>query len=264
MIMKDALCKAFCDSLVVREVPAGLSVGTNFRQTNGDRVGFYIVFDKHDQSRARIEDDGQTMPMLEATGVDLLSGPRAEAFLATLKQSRVLHDPEENVLHTDFMPIDQLPFTALGFVACLIRMQEFFFLTRENIESTFKNDVIKAIQDHFVERAVVYVEDQADAALPHSRADVVIAPPGTEPLAIFIGTSESRALEATVLHSDVLAGLSTPCKVMLVLETSRPKRIPQNTLDRAQTRFSVPIFKGLREEALARMDRDLGVSGTVH
>lgn len=256
--MKDALCKAFCDTLIVREVPPlGYSVGTTFRQSNGDAVGFYVVFDKADRSRARIEDDGLTVPMLEASGVDLSGGPRAEAFSALLHQSQVRYDPEENLLHTDFVAIERLPTQALGFVAFLIRVQEFLLLTRENVEDTFRDDVIRAVREHYVGRASIYVDDETDAAVPNSRADAVIAPPDVAPLALFIGTNEPKALEATLLHSDVLAKLTRPARVMLVLETAKPKRIRESTLARAQNRFTVTVFPGQRADVLSRMDREL-------
>ena len=43
MIVKDDLCKAFCDEILVREVPAGLAVATGFDNFSGDTIGFYII-----------------------------------------------------------------------------------------------------------------------------------------------------------------------------------------------------------------------------
>ena len=40
--MKDQLCKAFCDNVQVRRVPAGLAVSTSFLSPEGDRIGFYV------------------------------------------------------------------------------------------------------------------------------------------------------------------------------------------------------------------------------
>jgi len=263
--MKDSLCKAFCDNLIVREVPAGLSVGTSFRQSNGDSVGFYIVFDPGDPSLARIEDDGLTVSTLEMSGIDLSNGPRAEAFSALLRQSRVRHATQENLLHTDFMAVERLPMAALEFVAFLIRVQEFVLLTRENVEDTFKDDVIRAVREHFSGRASVYVDDETEESDPTTRADVVVAPPDVAPLALFIGTSEPKALEATLLYSDIKAKLARPAKVMLILKTAKPKLIRENTLTRAQNRFTVTVFPGQREDVLARMDHELwGYQESVH
>ena len=264
--MKDALCEAFCDSLTVREVPAGLAVGTSFRRANGDAVGFYVVFDGKNRSRARIEDDGQTMPMLEAAGVDFSpGGPRATALAAALKQSRVQHDEDENLLHTDFMPNDRLPSAALEFVAFLIRVQEFVLLTRENVEETFKDDVIRAVRTHYADRATVLVGDEVRVALADARADVAVVPKQGLPLAVFIGTSEPKALEATLLWSDIRAKLEREAKVMLVLDSPKPPRIREHTVARAMNRFSVVVFPGMERDALAAMDRTLyGEDSAVH
>ncbi len=263
--MKEALCNAFCEALSVREVPIGLAVGTSFRRSNGDAVGFYISFDESGTGRARVEDDGLTIAMLEAAGVDLSSGPRADQFNGLLRQSGISQDVDESLLHTEFMPLERVPRAALEFVAFLIRAQEFMNWTREAVEDTFKDDVIKAVQEHYAGRAAVYVGDKTDAILPNSPADAIIVPPTGPPLALFIGTSEPKALEATLLWSDIRAKLAKAANVMLVLDAPKPKRIRDNTLARAMNRFPVTVFPGLRIEALAAMDRSVfGDSETLH
>ena len=263
--MKEALCNAFCEALNVRDVPIGLAVGTSFRRSNGDAVGFYVAFEDKDRTRARIEDDGLTIAMLEAAGVNLSNGPRSDQFSGLLRQSHVQHDEDESLLHTEFMPTARLPGAALEFVAFLIRVQEFAHWTRETVEETFKGDVIRAVQEHYAGRASVYVGDDTEDVLPNSPADAVIVPPSGSPLAIFIGTSEPKALEATLLWSDVLAKVAKPAKVMLVLDSVKPKRIRDNTLARAMNRFSVSVFPGLQDEVMAGMDRLIfSEGGTLH
>lgn len=263
--MKEALCHAFCEALSVREVPIGLAVGTSFRRSNGDAVGFYISFESNEQSRARVEDDGLTVAMLEAAGIDLSNGPRADQFVGLLRQSRIRLDDTESLLHTDYMAIEFLPTAALEFVAFLIRAQEFMSWTREAVEDTFKDDVIRAVQEHYLSRATVYIGDKTESILPNSQADAVIVPPTGVPLALFIGTSEPKALEATLLWSDIRANLAKSAKVMLVLDSPKPKRIRDNTLARALNRFPVTVFPGLRIEALAAMDRSVfGETETLH
>lgn len=267
--MKEALCRAFCENLNVREVPIGLAVGTSFRRSNGDAVGFYITYETRTRERARIEDDGLTIASLEAAGVNLSSGPRAEQFAALLRQSRIYQDDEELVLHTDYMPTDRLPVVALEFVAFLIRIQEFMHWTREAVEETFRDDVIRAVQEHYKDRATVHLGSEAEAILSGATADIVVEPPSGEPLAVFIGISEPKALEATLLWSDVRAKLTKPAKVLLVVDSPKPKRIRDRTYARALGRFPIAVFPGLREEALATMDRSVfgdggSYGGSVH
>ena len=89
--MKDEICEAFCGAITVREVPVGLAVGTAFRGEDGDTIGFYVIRDPGNRDRIRIEDDGMTIPMLEASGVDISEGPRAEAFAGLLAEHGVEH-----------------------------------------------------------------------------------------------------------------------------------------------------------------------------
>lgn len=267
--MKEALCKAFCENLNVHEVPIGLAVGTSFRRSNGDAVGFYVVYEDISRQRARIEDDGLTIASLEAAGVNLSNGPRAEQFAALLRQSHIYQDDEESLLHTDFMPNERLPVSALEFVAFLIRVQEFMHWTREAVEETFKDDVIRAVKEHFTGRARIYLGDEAGSVLPGATADIVIEPPSGEPLAVFIGTSEPKALEATLLWSDVRARLAKPARVLLVVDSPKPKRIRDRTYARALGRFPIAVFPGLREEALATIDRSVfgdggSYGGSIH
>ena len=68
--MKEVLYQAFCDQIAVRKVPAGLAVSTAFTLSGGEPLGFYIV-GPDPSGRFRLQDDGTTVPMIEAAGVDL-------------------------------------------------------------------------------------------------------------------------------------------------------------------------------------------------
>src|SRR4051812_30978339 len=41
--MKEAICKAFCDEIRIKEVPIGLAISTAFRRADGDAIAFYVV-----------------------------------------------------------------------------------------------------------------------------------------------------------------------------------------------------------------------------
>ncbi len=41
--MKEEICRAFCNEIRVREVPAGLAVSTSLRRSDGDAIGFYVI-----------------------------------------------------------------------------------------------------------------------------------------------------------------------------------------------------------------------------
>jgi hypothetical protein len=253
--MKDELCKAFCGSLTVRDVPVGLAVGTGFRQANGDAIGFYVVFDVGNRQRARIEDDGQTVAALTMAGVDVSAGPRAAVFSEMLSEARALWDAEESVIRTDYMPIERLPQAALAFVALLVRVQDLSMLSRERVEETFKDDVLAAARERFSGRAEIRVDVPPAANLAHFPADFVVIPPTGVPLAVFVGTSEPKALEAYILWMQVqLLGVEVS-KVMLVLDTAKPQRIKERTLARVMTSFNLAVFPGQEDETMDAMER---------
>ncbi len=253
--MKKALCEAFCENLSVHEVPAGLAVGTSFRRNNGDKIGFYIVYENKLHISARIEDDGLTVASLEADGVNLFNGPRSEQFSLLLRQACVVYDEQECTLRTDYMPTSKLAAASLDFMAFLIRVQELMHWTREAVEDTFKDDVIRAVKKHYEERARVYLAGEIDDVVPGSLADIVVQSASRTPLAVFIGTSEPKALEATLLWSDARASITKFANVMLVVDSPKPKRIRERTYARAMLRFPVAVFPGFQQDALAAMDR---------
>jgi hypothetical protein len=78
--VKEALCKAFCDELSVRPVGAGLAVTMPFDGLNGEPIGFYVIRDGEVPAEYHLEDDGTTVPMLEANGVDFATETRKEAL----------------------------------------------------------------------------------------------------------------------------------------------------------------------------------------
>jgi hypothetical protein len=101
--MKDELCRAFCNEISVKEVPAGLAIGTPFRRGDGDRVAFYVVRDAALPGLARLEDDGETIPYLEACGVDFGTQTRMKAFESLLSEHAAEYDEVEATIRTPNM-----------------------------------------------------------------------------------------------------------------------------------------------------------------
>ena len=262
---KDALCKAFCGDISLREVPVGLAVSTIFKREDGDAVSFYVVYDSDDPGQARLEDDGFTVPYLDASGVDLGDGTRAEAFAALMDEYGVELDEAESVLRTPLMPIERLAADSMRFVAFLLRMQDFLLVTRERVEETFRADVVRAVTDKFAGRAEILVDELIAPTLKDYPADLVIRAVGRDPLALFIATSENKALEALLLSMQVQFVAPTPCRVMMVLETAKPARIKERTYARAINNFPVAVFRGHEQPALVAIERQIfGASPVTH
>lgn len=135
--MKEELCKAFCDDLRISEVPAGLAVSTVFGAGDGDRIGFYVL---NSAGKFRIEDDGLTLPSLEASGVDFKSGTRAQALEGLKSEYGVAIDLENNEFFIDGLSEYDLPQAALRFVAFSLRVRDFMLMTEHRVASTFRED----------------------------------------------------------------------------------------------------------------------------
>ena len=121
--MKDDLCRAFCESLVVESVPAGLAVTTSFKGVTGEALMFYIVGpDANDAWR--LQDDGTTIPYIEAAGAELGGGSRAETFQALLTDFGATYDEQSGELTIGPLDKSSVATGALRFIALLIRIQE--------------------------------------------------------------------------------------------------------------------------------------------
>ena len=115
--MKAALCKASCEELDVRPVGAGLVVSTPFEGANGERLGFYIVRGAEDPTLFRLEDDGATIPLLEAGGIDFETDTRQAALTELLTEYRASYDADLTTLMSGPIPEAQAPAVALRFAA---------------------------------------------------------------------------------------------------------------------------------------------------
>ncbi len=253
--MKDALCRAFCDALTVRDIPAGLAIGTSFKR-GGDALGFFVIYNRKDNSYARLEDDGLTIPILDSLGIDLSYGFRASVFAALQLEFGVVFDVLESTLHTQFVPVEQVPSLSLRFLEFLLRMQDFSLLARERVEDTFRSDVFQSVMERFNGRAEVALRVPPSKDLINHVADVVVLPPDRAPLALYVGDTDTKALEAVVLQQKTVIE-SLFCSVMLVVRTAKPKRVRERTLAivKADKELSVAVFPDNKEKALQEMER---------
>ena len=256
-MIKDALCRAFCEALTVAEVPIGYAVKTAFEAEGGDALTFYLVRNV-DTNMWRIEDDGATVGNLALAGIDVMgSGPRAVAFADLIQEHNVRLDSAEVLLHTDYVIDKMLPTLALRFLSLLLRVQDFALITRDRVEDTFRHDVFTAIQEKFSDRARIeerytFREDLADY-----QSDIAILPPHRPPMAVFLGTSEVRALEAMLFYDRVKYVRPYNCLVVLILDTVKTPKISARTLNRVTNHFPIAAFRNEPQEAMESLARQL-------
>lgn len=261
--MKEALCKAFCDDLAVRNVPAGLAVSTAFGMPDGDKIGFYIVTDKATGSFG-LQDAGLLLPMLEAHGLDRKSKARAEALQDLLAEYGVDLDEDAREFRISGISSDEVPAKALRFVAFLLRAQDLLLLVEERVANTFREDVRAKLEEIIGSRAVIQDNVPLDPALSEFTPDFVVRADGRPPVGVYLGTSDARILEALFVHMRAEHEAKVPCSIVALLENekSASAKVRQQAVNRLS---AMPIFRGDEVESVRRIAKEVtGGSGAVH
>ena len=251
--MKELLCKAFCDELRLREVPAGFAVSTVYDWI-GEPLGFYIV-GPDTLGRYSIEDDGTTIPLIEAAVSDLESPTRAEALESLLSEYGARYDEERGDLTTAFMKKDQVANAAIKFVGLLLRLQDLILLTPERIENTFREDATKAIRQVLSDRAKIREKELISARIEFP-ADLIIEVDGRVPVAVYLAMSEQKVLEAVIAQMAARHEAHIDCAVIALLE--KDTAVSRKTLRHAANRLTaLPIFEGDEVQAIKRIEREV-------
>jgi Domain of unknown function DUF1828 len=262
MIMKDDLCMAFCNEISVADVPVGYAVSTAFRRADGDPIEFFIITKNQLPGLYRLEDDGQTIPYLEACGVDFDTQMRAKAFDTLLAEYGAEFDKDEAVIHTPNVPYKEMPRAALRFVALLLRVSDFLLLTQEHIENTFREDAAKRIRETIGDRAGISENLPASDRLGEVVPDMVIRAPNRDPVAVFFGQSIQKVNEAIFLQMAALYEAREALSVVALLEAENS--VSRDLRQRAANRLSaVPVYRGDEIAAIQRIERE-ALGRTVH
>jgi hypothetical protein len=259
--VKQELCRAFCSELDIRDVPAGLAVSTAFNWF-GEPLGFYIV-GPDANGRYRLEDDGTTMPLIEAEGAGLDSQTRAAAFDEMLEEYGASYNEARAELTTVPLSTDDIPRAAMRFVALLLRLQDMVLLTPERVASTFREDAAAAIRKAVGDRALIRERESIAPGIEFP-ADLILSAPNRVPDAVFLASTEQRVLEAVVAQMAVLYESNTACSVIALLEkdTSISRKMRKHAANRLT---AMPIFEGEEGPAVARIEREvLGFKSAVH
>ncbi|WP_376697246.1 DUF1828 domain-containing protein [Wenzhouxiangella sp. EGI_FJ10305] len=252
MNLKEQLCKEFCEGLLVRDVPIGLAVGTEYQSVDGDHIGFYIQSIK-ETGKYRIIDNALSIPTLEALGADVeKNGTRKEVFETLLNQYGVQFDTNSGELFTQEVSEPDVPHAALQFLAFLLRVQDIAFMSHERAASTFKQDALEMLKQVVGNRADI-VEDNFILGdnLDELPADAGILAKGKPPVAVFFGVSDNKVNEAMLLQAWAL-NASLPCSVVALLESegqisSKVRQRANNHLD------AVPIYEENKQQSIIRV-----------
>lgn len=262
--MKEAICKAFCDEIRVREVPVGLAISTAFRRADGDGISFYAVRNPNEPGLVHLEDDGTTRPYLEAAGVDFETQTREKAFAAILEEYGAQFDSNEAIIRTRDVPETEVARIAISFAALLLRLYDFLLLSQEHAASAFKEDAIKRIREAVGNRAVIKEDELVNERLSEVKPDLVIQGPNRDPVAVFLAQSSQRINDAIFLQMAALYEAHTVVAVVAMLEEDIS--VSAKLRQRAANRLSaVPIYRNDEDQAVQRIVREaIGSSAMIH
>lgn len=254
--MKEQICRAFCEQLHVEKVLSGWAVSTPYRLPDGDPVMFFIVSSEV-AGRARLEDDGATLALLEAAGVSLAKrGARWRAFQDLLTQHEAQYG-DEGVIHTDEMDIAEIPDASVKFTALMLRVHDLALLSAERVKQSWQDDAMASLHARFDKVATVEEDAPVSPGEGHLPADAVIRLPGDKPpVAIIMGTTNAKGLQALVIKMDLekYEGDDTP--VVLLVEKARTNPLAERTYALAQSRLNgVYSYRGTEDDAMSAIAR---------
>lgn len=258
--MKQELCQAFCDELTVRDVPMGVAVSTAFSFPDGDRIGFYV---KEVNGCFEIQDNGLIFPNLEANGLDRKNKAREEALRSLMAEYGVVLDEEEREFHLAASSRDQLPSAALRFVSFLLRVGDLLLLAEDRVASTFRLDVERILRERIGEGALIQERQPISATLSDFPPDFLIKAAGRDPVALFLGTSDARVLEALFVQMRAEHEEHVPVKIITLLE--REKAISAPVRQQATNRLdSVLHFRGDEVAAIGKVVKEVGLGTALN
>jgi hypothetical protein len=262
--VKSQLCEAFCADLRVERVPVGWLVATPFKQPDGSAVVFFIVTVENDVSR--LEDDGAQVALLEMAGVSLdKGGARHDAFMQLLSQHDATYDSDDGVICSANLPNSEIPKAAIKFMALMMRVHDLALLTVERVKQSWRDDAVADLHRSFDGIAKVEENALVGDKLGGVPADVVIrAFAGNPPVAVILGTSNAKGLQALVLKMEMEKYQHQDYPVVLLVERAKDNPLAESTYALSQSRLNgVHTYRNAEVESMQAIGRLLQPHGTV-
>lgn len=252
MNLQQDICAAFCDGLIVRKVPVGFAISTPVTWFSDDTISFYA---RVEGERARLEDSGSLLFDLEGQGVDFSSENRREILSGILSDHGVDLSEEDGLFCTAWVPKAELASLALPFLTFLARVQDLLFLNREVVKSTFKEDLIRALEETFSDDRVSFSEALIPD-LPHYTVDIVVRSESGKIAAVFPATNDVNVLRAVLFSMEVQKHNATNIVPFLIYENLDKGAITQQSREIAFNSDLTPaVWSGGREGVVRKVER---------
>ncbi len=260
MNLKRQLCEAFCDTSLVREVPIGFAIRSPFKWFTGDALVFYA---RREGAHLRFEDSGSTLFDLETAGVDMSASTRLETLDELAREHGVVFDQEESLFRSGWVTEAQSGVEGIRFLSFMNRVQDMLFTTWERTVSTFKEDLIAALQRSAPVGVIVELGVPPVSELSYYTVDVVVRH-GGKIAAVFPATSEQKALEAILFSKELELRHIGDVVPFLVLESAGTGKIHSNTQAKAlNSSLLMAAWDGGSLEVVDKVLRQVGAVATL-
>lgn len=254
--IRERLCRTFCSSIGVAAVPCGYAVSTAFEDSSGDRLRFYVIAD---EDRFHLEDSGDFLATLKASGIDFDVGQRGELLKQVLGEGDAYWDQDTFEIRTEDFAEGELAARMVKFTTALLRARDVGLLTRDLIRSTFREDAIRTFDSLYAGQFVANENQAVDNDFKDFPSDLVLRSKETGQLAaVYFVSNTEKLLEAQLTLDETLRLNRLDVKVVAVLEDL--KKVSPRKFQRAQNRgLSMPIFAGDETAAMQRVGEAIGL-----
>lgn len=261
MILKKQICNALCEGFSVRKVPVGYAIKSPIDWFLGEPLTFYI---REEMGRARLEDSGTLYADLQAMGVDFTSNNRRLALDSLLKEHATQFHEEEYLFISEWKPLNAIASIIPNYMAFLTRVQDLMFLNRDRVASTFREDLIAAVENRFKKLGKIEIGEAPIPSLPRYTVDIVVKTHNGKTLAIFPAVSELNSVEAILFSKELELEKVDNVIPFLVFEDFNSSKISQRTMARAlNSNLSTAAWNGGKREVLDKIYNQSGLKDAV-
>jgi hypothetical protein len=256
--LQNQLCRNFCADIQVNAVPAGIALSFPFTDSSGDKVNFYLV---NEADQLRLEDDGDYLSSLIASGIDIDKGQRSHLLDGILRTAGAHWDRDTFVIKTDAFSENAITARATAFISALIRTRDLELLTREVVRSTFREDALAEIKRRFSNFAEIEEDAFIDPLFKDFPSDVVLRLKSDgQAAAIYFVSGNERLSEALLLLVEAGRVGRSDFKVVALIEEPEMPQIGRRKFQRAQNRgLIMPIFRGDEAAAIDNIAQRMGL-----
>lgn len=209
----------------------GFAIRSPYRWITGEPLIYYA---RKDGDKLRFEDDGSTLFDLETAGVDMTSSTRLATLSELCSNYGVQFDQADVRFSSPWVDSTRAGHAALNFLEFMVRVQDLAFTTRERTASTFRDDIVAALNMRNNGSLTVETNKAPLPSLSYYTVDIVVTNPATgRAAAVFPATSEQKALEAILFSKEIeLRGVSEVAP-FLVLDQAHTTKVHRNTQAKA-------------------------------